>query len=1297
MPEGNINKDILEGVVDDTATDDILFIDYDTIKKDGKRYRIGGLTAPEVQNLTSERFSRGEPGGRLAASQAGELARQGGFKNINLTGEEDNHGREIITFTNDEGDDWTDKTYLSGALAPSTFTGDRERELYEIGKQSRIINEARGIKEDVNDPWVKARLQRENEAVYNSSLFTDATRIKKLALDESEFAQAQTIMGGFNPYTSEGVRYHTPGARMDNTAFSPMSAGWNQAVKGISTGIDGMNAAFYDAIDDEEGYKLSTYRAEAGDWEAGQMPTFINSVGEIKSFAAFGDYTSGLVGSAAPYLFGLIGSTAAASLLLGAGSIATAVGALPAALVYAGQTYNDMEGSMEEKNAGIAFTVGAGMAALDMIGMRGILKSSDFLKDNAHEQIAKALMKKYNTQNVAKKMTEERALKIVKKAMVDSTSELIEGLSGLVSLTLSKKALAKQAMSDAREGAMREGITEVAQETLGYGGAILGSNKEFDSSEFMDMAINSLVGGALIGGGISPVLGTGRAAQDFRRTKADFEISGEQEIKTAESDSESVLDQMLDTNVTVENSDAVGKEADVHYEANKMANKGVMQWVKDIPKNFISRPLNWYWKSPMGKKTNLYAESLISFFAPTNKDKVSGEAVYEKEVRDFGQVSQEIQDVFTRIRTIFDLKDNKKDRGKATKLVDELFERRSNKESLSSAERGILHYVDGIAERLNNRIKDISGKESSITGEELFRNSQPSRKKIRANEDAVRKQLLDNGHTMEEVNEIIEAIENSPEGASLEDAKQKNLKDVVPRNLRLQKNPFNEKGMSEFKSDDGIMSLEDTMRSLIHGAYMNKYIGMGGIKLKGMIAQAKGVALENGSWDPKFASDIISSAEIWLGVYNPIESKRLRALQTNITSFNLVTLLGTGGPAQLPELMSAFLGRISSGEGGRALLEDLRRLAGKVGKHYLQSGGEVMSRYWKGSGLNPSSSWEAGRRRFNSAGFSGVKYGAIGQTGISADEIKAGRLRQAVSNIFITISLIKPATDISRIISDGIANDAVINYLDVLDTFYNKDKPMTRNVKEAYDMLQSTRVPPLKMLELHKKFKDDVIKKWGDLDLSESDNYDKLSNWMSKNHSEYAMLLDVSRKQWVDNSLANPSPGSRSRASQDPHLALLFQFRGYILTFAAAILPRLIKRATSGNPNQDVQAITIMAGMIAMGFLGQILKDEWKTEGRPYWLDDAEYIQRGFQASGLMGPFDFLLDAINPIYGDVSMTSTAQGLMGPTWGNIKQGGRVLGAAMSGEGEQALTAAAKWVPIAGHNKEFQRDVGSILGD
>jgi len=65
----------------------------------------------------------------------------------------------------------------------------------------------------------------------------------------------------------------------------------------------------------------------------------------------------------------------------------------------------------------------------------------------------------------------------------------------------------------------------------------------------------------------------------------------------------------------------------------------------------------------------------------------------------------------------------------------------------------------------------------------------------------------------------------------------------------------------------------------------------------------------------------------------------------------------------------------------------------------------------------------------------------------------------------------------------------------------------------------------------------------------------------SKSYQKLVRWLDKGRHQWVDNSLANPNPSSKSRVSHDPHLALLFQFRGFIITMFATVVPRLIKRA----------------------------------------------------------------------------------------------------------------------------------------
>ena len=270
------------------------------------------------------------------------------------------------------------------------------------------------------------------------------------------------------------------------------------------------------------------------------------------------------------------------------------------------------------------------------------------------------------------------------------------------------------------------------------------------------------------------------------------------------------------------------------------------------------------------------------------------------------------------------------------------------------------------------------------------------------------------------------------------------------------------------------------------------------------------------------------------------------------------------------------------------------------------------------------------------------------------------------------------------------------------DLVPDSNKKMSVYVKNSWDMLSETRIPPLHTLKLWKKMKDDVNKKYRGLDFSNPDHFAAIEKEIAENHKELKELMDVGRKQWVDNSLANPGAATKSRVSNDPHYALLFQFRGYILTFAASIVPRLVKRAISKNPNVDLNAITTMAGLIAMGFLGQALKDEWKTEGRPYWLDDGEMVQRGIQASGMLGPFDFLLDAINPIYGESSVWNSMEGLMGPTWGNVKQFSKIGKNTIAGESDKAINAALKMIPIFGAKQSFREDpIGTItnpiLGD
>jgi len=1393
-------EEYLAGLSNKTAGD-LNFLDYDTVQQGDVAMRILGLDAPEVQNFTDKGVKPQDPQGHLLGDMAADLAKSMGATRVQESGKKDVHGRPLINLTNNEGQDFTDRSYYEGILRPDDFTSERHYKLYRDGKSQRAFEENSGI--ESKDIWAEARRKLQLQRINNIDELerTGQSPMKELAFNEEEWAKYNNFLGDeYNPFFKGEVKYHTPGAKFDNTAYSPIRTSFNKSIISMKSGWQGINAAWADMLGNEDNWLLNTSEANELERQMNEMPTYISSVSDVEGWKDAGEYIAGLGGMMTPYLLGIAGSAAAASIVIptaavtaavgatAAGVVTLAAGALPMALIYGGQTYNDMEGTMSEKNAGYALTAGIVMATLDRLGLRGIIKAADVIKNNSDKEIVKAFMKEQNKirkeKNIKsgntsvfhsgylKPMTLKEAELKVQKAFVTDASLASLGLTGLVDLPLARNLIMKQAGGDLLQGATREGITELGQEMAQYGAAVLGSNKEWENSEAGDRALNAIIGGMTMGGILSPAISTPIAINQRRKLRTKFQTSESEINSDNEIDSEdwyrSVINNArsgaelgsqnnsefdvgpqpegtpytIRVPVTVDERETVQGEADQHKDIdNKLKNKGLMQWVQDIPKNFISRPLEWFWKSDMYLKAqnSTSAQAIMSLFSATNKDVLAGRAIQDIENQAYSKFSNLVMDLSTSTRALLGISKGKKGRQKMQKFLAQLYfaadvrskklvgltkEQQANLKNLNDnltvlQQQELMFDIDTVATELNRDIHAITGKNIGMSGRQLLGNLRPDKTLVKKNKAKVRQLLKNAGWGKDkDIDNLLKVIEDAPEGSSyaqaVESSKRKGIKDVVPAALlpkRLAANPFNIPGMEEFANQDMIMGLESTSRELIHNALVDHFIGRKGRHLLDALALAKRDAGE--SWDPKFASDIISAAEIWMGVYNPIQNQMLKEIQANITSFNLITLLGTSGPAQLPELWAATLGRIQEDDGGRPLIADLKKISGVVAKHYYVSGKDIVGNYSK-FGKNYSDSWTPNRLRFGAAGWGGVKYGAIGQQGLNAEEIESNRLRSAISSIFITVSLIKPLTDLSRIGADFIANDALFHHMDVLDGYLdynidengvltgNSEKPMSVYVKSSYDLMAETRMPPLHTLKLWKKMKDDVNKKFRNVDFSDPEQYAFLEQEIAENHKELKDIMDMGRKQWVDNSLANPGAATKSRISNDPHYALLFQFRGYILTFAASIVPRLVKRAISKNPNVDLNAITTMAGLVAMGFLGQALKDEWKTEGRPYWLDDAEMVQRGVQASGMLGPFDFLFDAINPIYGESSVWNSMEGLMGPTWGNVKQFSKIGKNTIAGQSDAAINAALKMVPIFGAKQSFREDpIGTItnpiLGD
>ena len=110
------------------------------------------------------------------------------------------------------------------------------------------------------------------------------------------------------------------------------------------------------------------------------------------------------------------------------------------------------------------------------------------------------------------------------------------------------------------------------------------------------------------------------------------------------------------------------------------------------------------------------------------------------------------------------------------------------------------------------------------------------------------------------------------------------------------------------------------------------------------------------------------------------------------------------------------------------------------------------------------------------------------------------------------------------------------------------------------------------------------------------------------------------------------------------------QFQGFISTFTANHIPKLwgeyVKRGTTA---MKYNAFAIMATMVMLGFASQYLKDLIKFGQRTPYLEDAEYLQRGIRASGLLGTGERVLDQFFPLY-DQRSSNTGDWILNTTTG-----------------------------------------------
>ena len=139
--------------------------------------------------------------------------------------------------------------------------------------------------------------------------------------------------------------------------------------------------------------------------------------------------------------------------------------------------------------------------------------------------------------------------------------------------------------------------------------------------------------------------------------------------------------------------------------------------------------------------------------------------------------------------------------------------------------------------------------------------------------------------------------------------------------------------------------------------------------------------------------------------------------------------------------------------------------------------------------------------------------------------------------------------------------------------------------------------------------------------------------------------------------------------------------------------------AGKGSPADQMNAAAMMLTMIGLGFLGQAIKDEIKYGDKPSWLTDAEYLQRGILASGLMGQTERIFNLFFPLYHskEDTLADKAWGEVGPLAGSIDSIQKGIHWATEGESERSLNKFLKVAPLGALTQQRKWIASTIAGE
>ena len=267
--------------------------------------------------------------------------------------------RQISDLTNDAGESFSKRLISEGVFLPTKYASQAEAAAAQLGKSQRQRDIQAGVGKD---DWDFAREMIEDGALQEGA---KSLGFKQTALNEQHLADAKR--SGLGQYFSHStVQIDHLDRDINNKSLNPFTDSWEQGwISVLEAGYGTMNM-----MGETTG---SDWLADIGEEGVARQHEKLASYGEtvldfrdIDNVDEAFQYLGNNFALSIPYMVGTAVGMLGVPATYGASML------LPVSM-YTGQVWNEMEG--ENKNAAVAVGAGAVQAALDVLGVKGIVSS----------------------------------------------------------------------------------------------------------------------------------------------------------------------------------------------------------------------------------------------------------------------------------------------------------------------------------------------------------------------------------------------------------------------------------------------------------------------------------------------------------------------------------------------------------------------------------------------------------------------------------------------------------------------------------------------------------------------------------------------------------------------------------------------------------------------------------------------------------------------------------------------------------------------------------------------------------